>query len=293
MNSLFDVPYVRWAGTVRIERGGFGSRQRQIYDHELVYVLEGEGEITFDGSSHVARADSLFLMAPRTFHTFASPHEAQRLLGVHFDWQVRPDTRHYARHRHIEGTPDAELFREFQPVEGWDLARHPFLDLRGRPAVRRALETLVSENHRADANSALITGALLAATLGLIARETRLLQEIAEYENAPPDAVRRVQRARELLEQPEAPLRSVEEVAEKVGWSGDHLRRNCRAILGASPLEIQNAARIARAQELLRYGQFSSAQIADRLGWSDASHFTRAFRRATGMTPREWKQWEK
>lgn len=293
MNSLFAVPFVRWADSVRIEAGGAGARDRQIYDHELVYVLEGEGEIVLDGCSHVARPDSLFLVKPRGFHSFLSPREPQRLLGVHFDWQPRADTARFSSHRAVGATPEADLFRPFQAIDNWDLARRPFLDLRGRPAVRRALEAVVAENHRTDANSILVAGALLAAALGIIAREARLLEEIAAYESAPPDAVRRVQRARELLEQPASPLLSIEEIADRVGWSGDHLRRNCRAILGASPLEIQTAARIARAQELLRYGQISSAQIAERLGWSDASHFTRAFRRATGMTPRQWTQWER
>ena len=292
MNSLFAVPFVRWADVVRVEAGGGGAFDRRIYDHELVYVIEGEGEIVLDGSSHVARADSLFLVAPRVYHSFLSPHQPQRLLGVHFDWRVRADTASFASHRPVGARPEFALFRPFTSIEGWDLARRPFLDLRGRPFVRRALEAVVAENHRADAWSPAIAGALLAAALGLIAREARLLEEVASHASAPPDAVRRVQRARELLEQPEAPLLGIDEIASRVGWSGDHLRRNCRAILGASPLEIQTAARIRRAQELLRYRQFSSAQIAQRLGWSDASHFTRSFRRATGLTPRQWTYWE-
>ena len=292
MNSLFAVPYVRWADAVRIETGGAGARDRQITDHELVYVTEGEGEIVLDGSSHVARADSLFLIRPRVFHSFLSPREPQRLLGVHFDWQLRDDSAS-ARIPSGNALIHAELFRTPRAIEGWDLTRRPLLDLRGRPRVRRALEAVVAESRRADDWSPQIAGALLAAALGIIAREAQLLEEVAAHASAPPDAVRRVQRARELLEKTAAPLLSVEAIARAVGWSGDHLRRNCRAILGVSPLEIQNAARLRHAQELLRYGQLSGAQIAERLGWSDASHFARAFRRATGMTPREWAQWEK
>ena len=292
MNSLFAVPFVRWADAVRIESGGAGARDRQLYDHELVYVTEGEGEIIINGCSHVARADSLFLIKPRVFHSFLSPRGPQRLLGVHFDWELRDDS---ASVRIVPGGAqlNAALFRTPRAIDGWDVARRPFLDLRGRPRVRRALEAVVAESHRADEWSPQTAGALLAAALGMIAREAHLIEEVAAHASAPPDAVRRVQRARELLEQTAAPLASIEEIAQCVDWSGDHLRRNCRAILGASPLEIQTAARLRHAQEMLRYGGLSSAQIAARLGWSDASHFARTFRRATGMTPREWAQWEK
>lgn len=288
----FCFPYVRWADVVRVETGNAGARDRQIYDHELVYVLEGAGEIVLDRCSHVARADSLFFVGPRVTHSFLSPSEPQLLLGVHFDWQLQSDSSAVRIAPGIGMPCDARNFRQSQSIEGWDLSQQPFLDLRGRPRVRRALEAVVAENHRADSWSPSIAGALLAAALGIIAREMNLLVEVAAHENAPPDAVRRVQRARELLEKPDAPLPTIEEIAGSVGWSGDHLRRMCRAVTGVSPLEIQTAARLRRAQELLRYGQFSSAEIAFRLGWSDASHFTRAFRRATGMTPREWAHWE-
>ena len=286
------MPYVRWADSVRVEAGGAGARSRRIYDHELVYVLEGEGEIVLDGARHPARPDSLFLVGPRALHSFLSPREPQRLLGVHFDWEARADTARFPTHREAGALPDEALFRRRRAIENWDVAAHPFLDLSGRPRVRRALEAVVAEHHRADIYAPLVAGALLAAALGLIAREAQLLEEVALYQSAPPDAVRRVQRARELLERPETPLRSVEEIAEVVGWSGDHLRRMCRAVLGTSPLEIQTAARVRRAQTLLRYEPISLAAIAARLGWSDASHFARAFKAATGMTPRQWAHWE-
>ncbi len=293
MNSaLFSVPFVRWADTVRVESGGIGTHTRQIYDHELVYVLEGDGEIVIGGKRHIARADSLFLVEPRAFHSFESPTQPQRLLGIHFDWALRDDLAEYPTFRAVGKSPDHEIFRPVQFIEGWDLTRRPCLDLRGRPHVRRALEAVVAEHHRNDSYSLSISGALLAASLSIIEREAHLLEEVASHQSAPPDAVRRVQRARELLEKPNAPLLSIGEIAATVGWSGDHLRRMCRAILDASPLEIQNAARIRRAQEWLRYGEMSVSEIADVLGWSDASHFTRAFKRATGMTPREWTLWE-
>ena len=253
-NPPFSVPFVRWADTVRVEAGGAGTRPRQIYDHELVYVMEGEGEIILDGQTHPARLDSLFLVRPRVYHSFLSPIEPQRLLGVHFDWEARPDTADFSSHRPVGNAPDWSLFRPAQNIENWDVNAQPSLDLRGRVGVRRALEAVVTEWQRADALAPVIAGALLAAALGQIAREAQLLHEVAAHQSAPPDAVRRVQLARELLELPEAPLLSIEQIAAQVGWSGDHLRRMCRAILGSGPLEIQSAARVRRAGELLRYG---------------------------------------
>lgn len=289
-DSPFAVPFIRWADTVRIEVGGAGARDRQIYDHELVYVLDGKGELILGGQKYDLKTDDLFLIKPRLFHSFLAPNEPQRLLGVHFDWRVRPDTARFTKFHAAGNSPDLALFRAPQNIDGWDVEIHPTLDLRGRPRVRRVLEAVVTEFNRADDLAQHIAGALLAAAIGQITREARLLGEVATYRNVSPDAVRRVQRARELLENPDSPHLLVEEIAQTVSWSGDHLRRMCRAVLGASPGEIQSAARVRRAQELLRYGGLSVGEIARRVGFEDASHFTRVFRKATGHAPREWAQ---
>ena len=279
---------MRWADAVAVEAGEFGARDRRLYDHELVYILEGEGEIVLDGRPFLAPPDHLFLVQPRVWHSFRSPKETQRLLGVHFDWEIQPDTARFTNFRAVGEPLEPSLFRSAREIEGWHLTSQPFLDLRGRPRVRRALEHVVAEHNRADQESSAIAGALLAATLGHIAREVRLLGELSLNQNIGADAVRRVQRARELLEAPRDEPISIDDLARAVGWSGDHLRRMFRAVLNASPLEIQTAARVRRAQELLRYGGFSIGAIAQRCGFDDASHFTRVFKKSVGHTPREW-----
>jgi AraC family transcriptional regulator len=73
-----------------------------------------------------------------------------------------------------------------------------------------------------------------------------------------------------------------------VGWSADHLRRMFRSVLGSAPAQVQTAARLRRARELLRYGALPIGEIARRCGFEDASHFARVFKRELGCTPREW-----
>lgn len=284
-NFEFSVPFLRWADTVRVPCGGAGAVRRRLYDHEWVYVLEGAGEIVLDGVSHPAKPDSLFLVQPGVWHSFLSPRQEQRLLGVHFDWRTRPDTARFPNFFAVDDQFDPELTRPRESLPNWN--DRPFLNLAGRPRARKMLEEVVAEYHRGDANARTIAGALLVAMMGQIEREIRLLGEMARHPNVGADAVRRVQRARELLENGENPL-SVEAVAQKVGWSGDHLRRMTRAVLGVAPLELQRAAQVRRAQELLRYGGLSVAEIGRRCGFCDASHFVRVFRVQTGLTPRQW-----
>ena len=280
----FGVPFLRWADTVRVPCGGFGAPERRLYDHEWVYVLEGHGQIVLDGVTHPVHPDSLFLVQPGVWHSFLSPRQEQRLLGVHFDWRTRPDTTRFPNFFVAEGHFDLALMRERESLPHWN--QRPFLNLAGRPRVRKMLEEIVAEFHRADEQARFIAGALLVAMMGQIEREIQLLSEMALHPQVGADAVRRVQRAREWLENGEN--LSVETVAEKIGWSGDHLRRMTRAVLAVSLLELQRAAQMRRAQQLLRYGGLSVGEIGHRCGFSDASHFVRVFRAQTGLTPRQW-----
>ncbi|RYX79922.1 AraC family transcriptional regulator, partial [bacterium] len=225
------VPFIRWANTVRIPRGGHGALNRRLYDHELVYVLEGQGNIILDGQTHPANPDHLFLVQPGIYHSFLSPDESQRLLGIHFDFEPHDDTLTFTE---FESAPDVlnrSRLRPRREIEGWHLAERPFLDLTGHPRVRRQLEELVAEYGRHDQQSRFIAGAQLLAIFGQIERELTLMGEVARHQRVGADAVRRVQRAREQLERELESPPTIEAVAAQVGWSGDHLRRMFRAVL--------------------------------------------------------------
>jgi AraC-like DNA-binding protein len=53
---------------------------------------------------------------------------------------------------------------------------------------------------------------------------------------------------------------------------------------------ILDDARRARAVELAMSDEHALIEIAFLVGYSDPSHFTRAFRRWTGVTPRAFKR---
>jgi AraC-like DNA-binding protein len=74
------------------------------------------------------------------------------------------------------------------------------------------------------------------------------------------------------------------EVARGLGMSERTLKRKL-AEQGTSYSELLDRERHSQAVELLR-GAASIDDVAERLGYSDAANFTRAFRRWTGRSPR-------
>lgn len=264
---------------------------RRIYDHELVYVLAGEADITLGNHKLRLQADNLFLVQPGVWHSYASTSEEKvALLGVHFDWQYQVDHLHYIECITLFANvvPDETLWREPRNISGWDLDERPALNLAGRPRARRILEQVVAAQALENEFSAQQAAALLAAAIYQIAQEVRLLSGFNNSHAVGPATLRLMSSARELLETP-GPLnkyRSVEEVAAAVGWSPDHLRRVCRTVLESSPTEVQTAARIRRARTLLKTGM-SINEVSYQCGFDDPAYFSRVFKKLTaGQSPR-------
>lgn len=61
--------------------------------------------------------------------------------------------------------------------------------------------------------------------------------------------------------------------------------RRFRQCLGLTPLQYLHHLRIEKAEEWLREGRLSIEDIAERLGFCDRFHFSRAFQRMRQMTP--------
>lgn len=93
-----------------------------------------------------------------------------------------------------------------------------------------------------------------------------------------------VARLRAVLPLDDGGYRSMDEAAKSLGMSVRTLKRRLAA-LGTSFTSTLDEIRFETASMLLREGKASHDEIAERLGYSDASAFGRAFRRWTGTTP--------
>ncbi|MBQ8416166.1 MAG: helix-turn-helix transcriptional regulator [Clostridia bacterium] len=59
--------------------------------------------------------------------------------------------------------------------------------------------------------------------------------------------------------------------------------------VGKSPMEYFTDLKMAEAKKLLRQGEFSVGRIADLLGFSSIHNFSRAFKKAVGFSPSEYR----
>lgn len=79
------------------------------------------------------------------------------------------------------------------------------------------------------------------------------------------------------------------ELAAQCGLSKRHFFRVFRRTTGQSLVDYATARRIDQAKALLRENQLVVKQVAHQCGFATPAAFSAAFRRATGMTPRQYR----
>ena len=82
---------------------------------------------------------------------------------------------------------------------------------------------------------------------------------------------------------------SVGELAGHVGASERSLLRHFRSHYGASPIAHIQRLRVERAKALLETTHLSFEEIVERCGYTDASSFRKLFKRATTLTPADYR----
>jgi AraC-like DNA-binding protein/ligand-binding sensor protein len=84
-----------------------------------------------------------------------------------------------------------------------------------------------------------------------------------------------------------APLR-LQDAGRELNVSADHLGSLIRQHLGQTFGEYLSHVRVNHARRLLDSRQHTVAEVAHRTGFADQAHFTKVFKRLTGLTPKQY-----
>ena len=77
-------------------------------------------------------------------------------------------------------------------------------------------------------------------------------------------------------------------ISNLCSMSFDYLNRMFKKQTGITIFEYLNRIRINKAKELLLTGTMKSSEIAAAVGYCDEYHFSKAFKKAAGVSPRKY-----
>ncbi len=245
------------AGRMVSPPGRTVERRRHI-GHDWLCVLSGCGVVTCAGTSAVARAGDLVWIDNRRPHR----HVADRRDPWDLLW-LRCD-----------GAALGQLHRTL----GFD--RDPVAHHAEETASFFARILVLLD----DASSpGPVRDARLAAAIGSIVAElTSLRSQQLDDDQA-------IARAIAAIAAEPTHAWTVGALCRIAGLPPSTLHRRFLRATGASPMDHLRRLRIARAQELLLADDRAIAAVGQEVGFADPFHFSRAFRRCTGLSPRAFR----
>ncbi len=94
---------------------------------------------------------------------------------------------------------------------------------------------------------------------------------------------------REIIEDRFRVTRRIGDYAEALNMTSDRLNEHCKRITGVTVSHLIRQRLITEAKRQLMFTDRAASQIAYDLNFADPSHFSRFFRRYTGMPPQEFR----
>ncbi|MBA2933641.1 helix-turn-helix transcriptional regulator [Sphingomonas sp. CGMCC 1.13654] len=167
-----------------------------------------------------------------------------------------------------------------------DLA--PCFDVRA-PRVRQILARLVEEVRAPGFGADVL---IESASLMLVVELCRHLQERQSADHAWRGRIAdwRLHRLKDRIEAGLGEPMSVADLAAECGMSARHLIRTFKNTVGMTLTEYIAAARIRRAQEELAKEDALIKIVAFNCGYQSAAAFSASFRKATGLSPKQYRQ---
>jgi len=156
-----------------------------------------------------------------------------------------------------------------------------------RPMLARSPK-LAALGHRLHSEFFEVDTASSLALEGLILEVLADVSRAVANESCPADP-RWLRHARELLHDGLGDPLTLSAVASAVGIHPSHLARTFRKRYGCTIGEYVRRLRIERASHDLLTSCAPLSEISLRSGFFDQSHFSKVFRRHTGMTPAEYR----
>lgn len=227
--------------------------------YAIEMVTEGAGKLELDGNTFALQPGVVFAYGPRTRHRIWTD-------------SIHPMRKYYVD---IAGQQTERLLGEAGLLDGRPLrviALHEFVEI---------FENLDREA-RSDSEWTPDVCRSLAELLVLKIRQRTVVEGKAMSR-----AYATYRRVRDEIEENYMDLRTAEDVAAKCDLSPIHVSRLFKRFGGVGAYQFLLRKKMNHAAELLIEERLLVKEVADRLGFSDAFQFSRAFKRVYGIPPKE------
>ena len=232
-----------------------GETSLRFFAYKSCLFIVSNGSVSFDGNT-LGEGEAFYLRA-----------------GARISIEPRDDGSYFKFE--LDGNDSEELIKSYS-------AEHSALLVSSAPSQLLELaEALCSEGYNSG-NDAFDEAAakLLLSVLSPVGANTGDSKYGNQY----------VDRAVRYIERNYAQKLRVEALAETLGIDRMYLRNLFTRYVGMSTMDYIMQVRISHARELLALPELSVSSVALAVGYSDVLCFSKAFKKATGVSPTEFRE---
>lgn len=281
--------YLRWFTSDKefpffIQYGGHET-DMELHNHmdftELVIVLNGHATHVVNNEEFFIKKGNVFVINGETHHAYIDPHDF-KICNIMF----KPDM--------LSSTgPDLRKSNGFQAL----FVLEPFYrNIHSFPSV---LALSIANLEYIEALISFMVEEYETKQQGYQTMLIARLTEMAVYLSRQYDTQEKGGRSNNLMHLANAisyiedqylkPL-SLEDIAGKSNISIRHLNRIFRSYYQMTPISYVHKLRLEKACHLLKNSNLSITQISYDCGFNDSNYFTRQFKKAYGVSPKNYRQ---
>ncbi len=234
---------------------------RECCDHfVLFHVLEGRGTLIYSGTEYELNPCDTVLLSPGSRHTYYPDAENPfKLVWINF-------------------------FCDWMPsfLKGLELDDKPII--RGIPCSEQMMDIFRIAKETPNNNH------LCFPVLRFLNEILITISERIQFEARTNSESALALKIKDLLDEAIYGKADIDEIAAKLYISKSSVYREFEKFYGGTPYQYVLNHKIERAKSLLQRTNYSIADIAERLAFSDEFYFSNLFKRKTGLSPSAYRK---
>jgi len=172
------------------------------------------------------------------------------------------------------------VFNKFNLMKNISLPAQWRPDEKERALMEAWMSQIVDEFRLEEAHQRLTIGGLAQALFGLCWPHLTSTPLVSSVHSELPAWL-----AQTLRRISNDPACNITDLARVAGFSPAQFRRAFHQHIGSTPRDYLKTQRLETARHYLEHTDLSLRNIAERIGWRDANHFSQVFRETYGLSP--------
>lgn len=292
MNSLFEytdrlkAPYECFLFNTRLH--AFPIRSHWHYFVEILYIVEGTALITCDDSTYTLKPGNMIIFPPQSIHAIQYAEESPLIYYVlMFDInQLAPSASTFSTV--FSGINFSSLFRLAKSDSTVSLVLTKDM-LRPYP-IDTLFHDCYQEMHRQEYGYRIVMQSCISTLLTYILRIWRANGFNTDKSLALPHEDSSIHSITEYIDAHAHEPLKVEQLAERCHMSYSYFAKSFRELYGQSCKKYIEFIRLSKAEDLLLFTNLDLNYISQETGFSDCSHFIKAFRSKHNTTPKQFRK---